>query len=168
MSVPVLPVPAPLFSRCVCVGGGLNREMMKFQGKVEVPSITGGGKVQINHLISPAFSPLSPGSTAKGKSITPHKWDLTGGITPPLSRALSASPPGFAAGYSPHHPPCKHGTRGRDIPNPEILSDADTETMATPIPRPLPETGNDVTHDGLRAPFKCPDSCLSIMAPGDN
>lgn len=36
-----------------------SREMMKFQGKVEVPSITGGGKVQINHLISPAFSPLS-------------------------------------------------------------------------------------------------------------
>lgn len=81
MSVPALSVPAPFIFQ---VGGGLNREMMKFQGKVEVPSITGGGKVQINHLISPAFSPLSPGSRAKGKSITPHKWDLTGGITPPL------------------------------------------------------------------------------------
>lgn len=78
-SVPVLSVPAPLFCRWRRRGGGLNREMMKFQGKVEVPSITGGGKVQINHLISPAFSPLSPGSRAKGKSITPHKWDLTGG-----------------------------------------------------------------------------------------
>lgn len=81
MSVPAPSVPAPFIFQ---VGGGLNREMMKFQGKVEVPSITGGGKVQINHLISPAFSPLSPGSRAKGKSITPHKWDLTGGITPPL------------------------------------------------------------------------------------
>ncbi|CAB1416333.1 unnamed protein product [Pleuronectes platessa] len=38
---------------------GCSCEMMKFQRKVDVPSITGGGKVQINHLISPAFSPLS-------------------------------------------------------------------------------------------------------------
>lgn len=51
--------------------------MMKFQGKVDVPSITGGGKVQINHLISPAFSPLSWGSRARGKSINLHKWDMT-------------------------------------------------------------------------------------------
>lgn len=58
-------------------GGGCSREMMKFQGKVDVPSITGGGKVQINHLISPAFSPLSWGSSARGKSIKHHKWYMT-------------------------------------------------------------------------------------------
>lgn len=58
-------------------GGGCSREMMKFQGKVDVPSITGGGKVQINHLISPAFSPLSWGSSARGKSIKRHKWYMT-------------------------------------------------------------------------------------------
>lgn len=57
--------------------GGCSCEMMKFQGKVDVPSITGGGKVQINHLISPAFSPLSWGSRARGKSINLHKWDMT-------------------------------------------------------------------------------------------
>lgn len=56
---------------------GCSCEMMKFQGKVDVPSITGGGKVQINHLISPAFSPLSWGSRARGKSINLHKWDMT-------------------------------------------------------------------------------------------
>lgn len=56
---------------------GCSCEMMKFRGKVDVPSITGGGKVQINHLISPAFSPLSWGSRARGKSINLHKWDMT-------------------------------------------------------------------------------------------
>lgn len=56
---------------------GCSCEMMKFQGKVDVPSITGGGKVQINHLISPAFSLLSWGSRARGKSINLHKWDMT-------------------------------------------------------------------------------------------
>lgn len=57
--------------------GGCSREMMKFQGKVDVPSITEGGKVQINHLISPAFSPLSWGNSARGKSIKHHKWYMT-------------------------------------------------------------------------------------------
>ena len=56
---------------------GCSCEMMKFQRKVDVPSITGGGKVQINHLISPAFSPLSWGSCAREKSIKLHKWDMT-------------------------------------------------------------------------------------------
>lgn len=67
-------------SRCSVREGrrrGCSCEMMKFQGKVDVPSITGGGKVQINHLISPAFSPLSWGSRARGKSIKLHKWDMT-------------------------------------------------------------------------------------------
>lgn len=75
------PVSVSLTPFLFCGGGErwrCSREMMKFQGKVEVPSITGGGKVQINHLISPAFSPLSWGSRAKGKSITLYKWDMTG------------------------------------------------------------------------------------------
>lgn len=73
------------FPSCVCFISlsllrerrGCSCEMMKFQGKVDVPSITGGGKVQINHLISPAFPPLSWGSRARGKSINLHKWDMT-------------------------------------------------------------------------------------------
>ncbi len=98
-------VSLPFFSRVACLfhfshtsfwERGCSCEMMKFQGKVDVPSITRGGKVQINHLIRPAFSPLSWGSRARGKSINLHKWDMTqrsvclcGGLCTYLTLALS-------------------------------------------------------------------------------
>lgn len=109
-----------------------SREMMKFQGKVEVPSITGGGKVQINHLISPAFSPLSWGSRAKGKSITLYKWDMTGrslrlcsGLWARLSLALLLDPHTSSQRVNKDEGPEHHQNLNW---NPGA---SDTETMAT-------------------------------------